>query len=436
MLIKRFHGGTIAQAYEEVRAALGDDAIIVTTESTAGPNGGRGFEVVAAVDDGVTPGAGIPGLGNDAAAHDLVRALAEATAAAPREDTVPFVNPIAGSGRDRLRGAGAPMVEPAFTEAIDDATQQGEYELLGSIADRMRAVEETLQSMAHQRASVAAGDGPVTLSDLRHRLIDHGVSAGVLAPMMERLGTTVLANASPLQAARSAERALSAMLPPVPRLDVGVGQGPLAIFVVGPRGAGKTSFAIKLAHDLAESRIGRIILAGTDVGRAGAPQQLLAASAASRVEAHLCYTPGELHALLRDERPAAVIVDTATPAAGRREQMFELNAFAQSAPRRATLLTLPAWIGAMDAQRVTAQFAPLGVTGLVATQVDEAASFGGIVSAAVHASKGIAYTSASGGLTDGLALGDNHALALAVLTGAWPRVTVETQGSARVGIGA
>jgi flagellar biosynthesis GTPase FlhF len=172
-----------------------------------------------------------------------------------------------------------------------------------------------------------------------------------------------------------------------------------------------------------------VLLAGTDVGRAGAPQQLLAAAAAAQVEARLCYTPGELKAIVRDEVPSLVVVDTPAPAIGRRDQMLELTSFHQVTPRRATLLALPAWLGAADALRATSMFAPLGLTGIAATHVDQAASFGGLVTAALEASIGLAYTTSSDALTEGLAEGDNHSLAIAVLTGAWPRVAAVPEGA-------
>ncbi|MSP21504.1 MAG: hypothetical protein EXR66_00505 [Dehalococcoidia bacterium] len=145
----------------------------------------------------------------------------------------------------------------------------------------------------------------------------------------------------------------------------------------------------------------------------------------------LCYTPGELRMLVKTESPSIVIVDTPAQTVGRRDQMLELTVFAQASPRRATLLAMPAWTAALDAVRTTSLYTPLGLTGLVATYVDQATSFGGIAAtAAVEASTGIAYVTSSAGLTDGLTTGDNHALAVALLTWAWPRVgAVQPEGA-------
>lgn len=450
MQLRRFHGATIALAYGEVKAALGDDAVIVTTESTKTRAGQSTIEVVAGLPDELT----FPGLDltNDSAVHDLARAVAEATAAAPGPLAPPFVNPHAGIGlagatsvsdglgrgrspaedpfdeldllEDGGAGDRAMPVAPEFAAAVVAAAEAGQRELLSSIADRMRSVEASLQRMAHQRANALAEEGPATLQAVRQQLIEHGVGPRVLVPLIERLAGAVRPSSTQLEATRAAERALAALLPTTPHLDasIGLGRGPLLVFVVGPHGAGKSSLAIKLAHDFRHGGAGRVLLAGIDVARAGAPQQLLAAAAAAQVAACLCYTPGDLRSLVRDETPSVVIVDTAAAAAGDRKQMLELTAFAQAAPRRATLLALPAWLGTLDALQATALFAPLGLSGLVATHVDQSASFGGIVTAAIEASTGVAYTTSSDRLTEGLAEGDNHALATALLTGAWPRV--------------
>jgi flagellar biosynthesis GTPase FlhF len=461
MKVQRFHGATIALAYGEVRATLGEDAVIVTTETMPQRGGGSIVEVVAGLPDGVAPR---PGLANDAAAHDLVRALAEASATAPvpSAPSAPFVNPHAGIGLPRLAPPPQPstweelaaleagqtleearvladfddfddadeadvpraLIAPELAAAVAAAAEAGDQHLLGTIAERMRSVEETLQRMAHQRANELAEHAPLALQDVRQQLIDHGVGARVLVPLIEKLAGSVRPTTTQREVARAAERAIAALLPPTPHLDasLGLGRGPLMVFIVGPHGAGKTSLAIKLAHDFAQARTGRVLLAGTDIGRAGSPQQLLAAAAAAQVEARLCYTPGELRALVRDETPSVVIVDTPAQGVGRRDQMLELTAFAQASPRRATLLALPAWTAATDAVRTTLMYAPLGLTGIVATHVDQASSFGGIATAAVETTTGIAYATSSDGLTDGLAVGDNHALALALLTGSWPRL--------------
>ena len=69
------------------------------------------------------------------------------------------------------------------------------------------------------------------------------------------------------------------MLPPVAHLDLA--RRPAFVALAGPAGAGKTTFAMKLALELERAYSLRVVVAGTDVERAGAPQQFTAVGAAA-----------------------------------------------------------------------------------------------------------------------------------------------------------
>lgn len=432
MELHTFTAPSIAEAYEQVRAALGEDALIISTQSSPRLGGTSRVEVVAAAPVASSPAR--PGLANDLAAHSLVRALAE-NAASEGDDLAEFVNPLAGAWR---RGGAAPLGRmPADAPAVTlpDPTPSTEEPaptddaLLAAIEERTRAIESTVQWLASRRANASVEDGPSALGDVHSRMVDRGVPPRLLIPLVQRLEGQLRRDASTTEVLRVVERALAALLPPAPAFDVDrAGQ---VVYVVGPRGSGKTSVALRLAREVGARRA---IIAGTDIDRAGAPQQLLAAASAAGIEARLCYAPSELRALLKEHAQNVVIVDTPGQV-GARDRMLELNAYAQIAPRRAVLLALPATIAAADALRATSTFAPLGLLGIVATRVDEGVGFGGIVAALLKSGVGLAYTTASEETTAGLAVGDNHALSLALLTGLWPRMrATQPEGVIRAGV--
>ena len=99
--------------------------------------------------------------------------------------------------------------------------------------------------------------------------------------------------------------------------------------------------------------------------------------------------------------------------------MAELNAFTQVARRRSVLLVLPATMKAIDVNDVVAAYSVVGVDGLALTRCDETATFGPLVSVAIDAAIGVAYTTHSDQVSDAPRGGDNLALATAVTTGRW-----------------
>jgi len=224
-------------------------------------------------------------------------------------------------------------------------------------------------------------------------------------------------------ALRTVERKLAARLPQAAQLDLG--RRPAAIFIVGPSGAGKTTMAVRLALEIERVHGLRVVVAGTDVNRAGAPQQLMAFGAASGIDVRLCYAPGELKAILEDGKTDLVIVDTPGHNGTRRDRMAELNAFTQAARRRSVLLTLPATMKGSDLNDVVAAYSGLGVDGLVLTRCDETATFGALASVAIDASIGIAYTVHSDQVSEAARAGDNLGLASAVVTGRWATTAMD-----------
>ena len=255
------------------------------------------------------------------------------------------------------------------------------------------------------------------LKDVHELLVRQGLSQAVISPLLVQVNDALVRGTDRESALRTVERKLAVRMPQPAQLDLG--RRPAAIFMVGPSGAGKTTMAIRLGLEIERVHGLRVVIAGTDVNRAGAPQQLMAYGAASGMDVRLCYAPGELKAILEDGKTDLVIVDPPGHNGMRRDRMAELNAFTQAARRRTVLLALPATMKGSDLNDVVAAYSAVGVDGLVLTRCDETSTFGALASVAIEASMGVAYTAHSDQVSEAARAGDNLALASAVVTGRW-----------------
>ena len=450
MEVKRFQAQTLGEAYERVRDTLGDEAVIVSTRNVVGPGllglGRREYvEVVAGLPEANEQQVATVPVDEDLAAHEFVRHVAEATArdggtptdaalvAESAEVAVmdihgelapPFVNPLAGSARHASEAYGAGGGEPAGELATEPARSR-----LDQIAEDLANMRSLVERTAMDHIETRIDEGPESLREARLRLGEQEVAPAIMLRVLDRVSTALAPDASPEAARQVVLRRLVAELPQPPLIDLT--RFPTAIFIVGPAGAGKTTAAVRLGLELSAQRGLSVTLAGIDVDRVGAPQELQAYGAATGVPVRLCYTPGELQGLLGEAGSDVVLVDTAGLSGGRRERMAELQAFMRAVRPRTTLLAIPATMRTLDAQRLVAGFRALSPDGLLLTRCDETETFGGLLSIACESELGIAYTTHSASVQDPAREGENHSIASAVMLGRWSSTPSMSAAAAR-----
>lgn len=429
---KRFQGDTLAEAYQNVRAELGSQAVILSTRKVTAPGlfgqPGRTFvEVVAHLPAGeqAAPEGVRPTLEQDVAAHELVRGVAEAAAAGmaidPADELLerdamdlapPFANEMAGRGAAE---AGSMDRIPAAAPASDAAST--DQALIGDLARQLAEMRGMLDRMSNERTAERIERGPDVLRECRALLEEQGMAGPLATTLLDQVGGAIVRGGDREAALRTLERKVAAKLPQPPRLPLA--RRPLAVVLVGPGGAGKTTMAVRLGLDLQRRHSVRVTLAGTDVTRAGAPQQVTAFASATGLDAELCYAPAELRALMTAPRSDVVVVDTPGHNGTRRDRMAELNAFIEATPRRVVLLVLPATMKGADLRQVAQAYGPLGIDGLVFTRCDETSTYGALLGVAIESSTGVAYTTHSDQVSEAPQAADNLLLASAMISGRW-----------------
>lgn len=164
------------------------------------------------------------------------------------------------------------------------------------------------------------------------------------------------------------------------------------IACVGQTGVGKTTTLAKLAArarlDLGKS----VSVISLDTYRVGAAEQWQRYAELMGLHSTVAHDPTSFHNAIEHVQSDVLLVDTPGHM-GRSDESWPLaNAIEQLRGRRKdTLLVLPAWLRASDAERVTTEYELAKPSALVVTKVDEAYRSGGMLHAAALRELPICY---------------------------------------------
>jgi flagellar biosynthesis protein FlhF len=157
--------------------------------------------------------------------------------------------------------------------------------------------------------------------------------------------------------------------------------GARRIAFVGPTGVGKTTTLAKIAAQLTLKRGLRVGIVAADTYRIAAVDQLRTYAEILGVNVEVASSPTEAaRACERLGDVDVILIDTAGRSQNDRMKLSELRAFLAAAQPDETHLVLSATASARTLAREAEAFGPLGVDRLVLTKLDEAASFGTLIS--------------------------------------------------------
>lgn len=386
MKIKRYTAASMRAALALVRAEQGPDAVILSSRRSD-----DGIEVIAAVDYD-------EGLFTEANRQRISAQVAAAPVAAAPATSAPVTGAPA---------PGAPLRASPMTAApMRAAPQRNEARVATPVPALVPSQPPSRQ------ADLGYGAMQRELQDLR-QMLETGL-AGITwndKRLREPLKARVLEELSAMDLAPDVAMALAAFTPrrtalqdpshiplallvkhlPVVDDPAVVSGGVMAI--VGPTGAGKTTTIAKLAARWC-MRYGSqdLALVSTDGYRIGARDQLMTYARILGAPMHAANSGRDLGRVLeRLKSKKLVLIDTAGMGPRDVRLQEQLAALQLGAARARVLLALPAQGEGRALDEIVRAFAPAAPAACVLTKVDEAASLGGVLSAALRHRLKIAY---------------------------------------------
>jgi flagellar biosynthesis protein FlhF len=375
MKLRKYRAATEADAFRQVRADLGPDAIILSTRPVRA-RGLRGWL-----------GSGRPEIEVTAAA-DLL--------ASSRPEPEPLPAP--------------PPPRPAAGRV-----RQEYAEIRATLAEISAALNRLGQ------AGLPAGAAPLheNLREIHARLLAQEVEPG----LAERLIAAVQEELSPraLEDRRTVtdclRRHLLHLIPAPEPIAIPPGL-PISLFLIGPTGVGKTTTLAKLAARFALLEGQRIALVTVDTFRVAAADQLRVYADIIGLPLEVAYTTGELAAAVHRHRDKDIIlIDTPGRSQRHAGHLNDLHAYLQAVPARLVYLTIDAGTRFTDMLDVARRFSPGQIDGLVITKIDETAQYGALLNLIEHTRRPLTYLTTGQEVPDDIEEVTAHRVAELVLGG-------------------
>lgn len=361
MKIKRYTAASMRAALALVRAEQGRDAVILSSRRSD-----DGIEVIAAVD--YDEALFVEANRQRTAAPAIMAQPAAPQPAAP----MPAAPMPAAATADAAR---APAPSTARVDTGYGAMQR-------ELRDLRQMLETSLAGMTWNDKRLREPLKVRVLEELSSMDIAPDVAMALAAFTPRR---TALQNPSHIP--------LALLVKHLPVVDdlADVSGGVMAI--VGPTGAGKTTTIAKLAARWCMRHGSQdLALVSTDGYRIGARDQLMTYARILGAPMHAANSGRDLSRVLeRLKSKKLVLIDTAGMGPRDVRLQEQLAALQLGAARPRVLLALPAQGEAHALDEIVRAFLPVSPVACVLTKVDEAASLGGVLSAALRHRLKIAY---------------------------------------------
>lgn len=358
--VRSFRAADAASALRAVKAALGPDAVIVSTQEIAGGLfRSKEIEVTASLGDEIA----------EAAARAKPPPAAEPARAAPAAPPAPAPRPLS---------------------LVSAPRPPDESPLAHEVLCLKKELEEARREM-REACLRARGERELSLTpkqaELYGRLVSQGVEESLAEEMLRQATYDVAQRRRPPSLESAVKDLIAGRL--IPGRAPWSQDGRRVVALVGPTGVGKTTTLAKIAAKaIVESRL-QVALITVDTYRIGGSEQLSRYGKIMRVPTYVAKDRGELAAAMaRCPNADLILVDTSGRAVS--EAVYRQAEMLRQVAGVALHLVLSAATGARELAAVAERYRPLMPERLIFSKIDEAVAPGSALSAAVRINRPVA----------------------------------------------
>ena len=403
MNLRTYQATTMSEALADVKRDLGRDAVILHTRNfrkggLLGLIGGkRMWEVTAAPNMNVVPRLPkVSRLADEPAAPEPAPASTAAAEPAPlaMDDSSVQASPLASEELPR-------------SDSSTIGRQMGE---LRSMVEKLLTTTQSPQ---------AESDLPGELRAIRKELLEQDVDEDLTWELVNqlRMNLTGREMSDRTLARQKLGELISGRIFTVN--DSGV-QSPArrVVALIGPTGVGKTTTIAKLAANFKLRENKSVGLITIDTYRIAAVDQLRAYAEIIEVPVEAVLTPAELQKAVQAMADKdVVLIDTAGRSQNNTLRLNQLRGFLGAANPDEVHLVLSATANRRAMRSTLEHFSPLGVNRVILTKLDEAETFGAILTASTAGRSMLSYVTTGQDVPDDIAPADARRLARSILEG-------------------
>jgi flagellar biosynthesis protein FlhF len=389
----------MAEALAAVKRDLGRDAVILHTRSfrkggLLGLGGRQMWEITA------SKSVNVP--------HRRIRPLQSSSAPkAPKGvQAKPTVKVIEGPSHMPVAGYAATMLRAAPHQ--------------DKLSEQVQALTGMVEKLVRSQESKAAPAVPEELFESYLSLVQQEVAEDIAGDLIQKVKSQLTGDQLRDKALINAKLRdfISGMIPTsittIPPAD----GRPHVIALVGPTGVGKTTTIAKLAANIKLRQNRRVGLITLDTYRIAAVEQLRTYAQIIGVPLRVVMDPSELPGAI-DEMGGrdAVLIDTAGRSPNDTERLWQLKQFLQAARPDEVHLVLSTTANPNNIENAMERFSPLGVDRLILTKLDEAVSFGMVLSVVRRMNVALSFVTTGQDVPDDIEVTEGRRIAGLILAG-------------------